>query len=97
MSKYYPTKKFIKNKSIWAVYKGEECLAIGTFDEIEKELNITRETIYGYVSKGYERKIKKRNGLNAIQFVLVEAVKGKPIDYRREYVKRKWRNEWRNK
>lgn len=90
MSKYYPTKKFIKNKSIWAVYKGEECLVIGNFDEIEKKLNITRETIYTYVAKSYK---KKRPGINCIQFVLVEAVKGKPIDYRKEYKKRKWENE----
>lgn len=90
MSKYYPTKKFIKNKSIWAVYKGEECLVIGTFDEIEKELNIKRETIYCYVAKSY-KKIRKTT--NCIQFVLVEPYKGKPIDYRREYAKRKWKNE----
>ena len=90
MSKYYPTKKFIKNKSIWAVYKGEECLVIGTFDEIEKKLHFKRETTYCYVAKSYK---KRRKTTNCIQFVLVEPYKGKPIDYRREYVKRKWRNE----
>ena len=92
MSKYYPTKKFVKNKSIWAVYKGEEEIAFGTFDEIEKKLGIKRETTYGYVSKAYAK--KNKNNPNKLCFVLVEKYVQKPIDYRKIYLKRKWDNEY---
>lgn len=93
MSKYYPTKMFVKNKSIWSVYKGEEEIAFGTFDEIEKQLGIKRETTYCYVSKTYLN--KNKNNPNKICFVLVEPYIQQPIDYHEIYRRRMWKSEYR--
>lgn len=92
MNKYYPTKKFIKSKSIWAVYKGEEEIAFGTFDEIEKKLNLKRTTMFYYVSDVYKRRLSKakRKDKN-ICFVLVEKVKGEPLDFKK-YNRMEWKN-----
>lgn len=93
MSKYYPTKKFIKSKSIWAVYKGEECLAIGDFNELEKKLNLTRDTLFYYVSDSYKKRLlKMKQKETNITFVLVEEIKGEPLDLSK-YNKRKCENE----
>lgn len=95
-NKYYPTKKFIKSKSIWAVYKGEECIIIGNFDDIEKKMNWKRATTFYYVSKSYKNRLSKMKYKNTnIYVVLIEKVKGKPMNYRENYIKRKWESESR--
>ena len=89
MTKYYPTKKYVKCKSIWALYKKEECLCIGTFEEIEKKLGYKRDTLHYYTSNAY-KKMKNRY----VYMVLVEKVKGEPLDYRK-YHRLEWKNEHR--
>lgn len=50
----------------YALYKGEECLAIGTLSEIAKQMNVKEKTIYFYTTPAYKRrcvKSKKRREL----------------------------------
>lgn len=44
---------------IYAMYKGEECLGIGTLEELAKELNVKYETMYFYTTPTYKKRIKK--------------------------------------
>lgn len=81
MTKYYPTKKKIVNKSIWAFYEGEDCIAIGTFEELCEKLNYKLDTLYYYSSNSYKKRLKKFKKKNKKYLILVEKVKGRPIDY----------------
>lgn len=45
----------------YALYKGEECLAIGTKKEISEQLGIKIETLNFYTTKTYKNRIKKLN------------------------------------
>lgn len=45
----------------YALYKGEECLAIGTVDQIAEKLNIKRKTIYFYSMPAYKKRCKGHN------------------------------------
>jgi hypothetical protein len=52
-----------RTKKEYALYKGEECLAIGTIDEIAKQQNVKWETIKFYhtpASKKLDKKGKRR-------------------------------------
>lgn len=42
----------------YAMYKGEECLAIGTIKEIAKQMKIKRETVYFYKTPAYKKRVK---------------------------------------
>lgn len=42
----------------YALYKGEECLAIGTIREIAEKMNVKKETIKFYVTPTYKKRIK---------------------------------------
>lgn len=53
------------DKNIFALYKGEICLAIGSVEEISKELNIKPETVKFYMTPSY----KKRTSENAKRLV----------------------------
>lgn len=46
---------------VYAVYKGEECLAIGTAKEIAKELKVKVETVHFYNTPTYKKRGKKKN------------------------------------
>ncbi len=48
-----------KNVNVYAMYKGEECLGIGTFDELQEILKISRRTLQFYTSPTYKKRIKK--------------------------------------
>lgn len=43
----------------YALYKGEECLAIGTLKEIAKKMNVKERTIYFYTTLTYKKRSKK--------------------------------------
>lgn len=47
-----------KNKE-YALYKGEECISIGTIYEIAKETNVKVETIRFYKTPTYKKRCKK--------------------------------------
>lgn len=47
------------NRNVYAMYKGEECLGIGTLWELEKTLKISRKTLYFYSTPTYKKRAKK--------------------------------------
>ena len=55
---------------IYAMYKGDECLAIGTLIQLSKALNIKIGTLYFYMSPTYKKRVKK--GKNRRELVRVE-------------------------
>lgn len=48
----------------YALYKGEELLAIGSIPEIAKELGVQRETISYYKTQAYQNRLKRRKAVN---------------------------------
>lgn len=44
---------------VYAMYKGEECLGIGTLRELAKELNVKYDTMYFYTTPTYKKRCKK--------------------------------------
>lgn len=49
----------------YAMYKGEECLAIGTSNEICKQMNIKMQTFQYYRTNAYKDRISNRVSKNA--------------------------------
>ena len=49
----------------YAMYKGEECLAIGTSNEICKQMNIKMQTFQYYRTNAYKDRINNRISKNA--------------------------------
>lgn len=43
----------------YAVYKGEEILALGTAKEIAKQLNVKKRTVYFWCMPSYHKRNKK--------------------------------------
>ena len=43
----------------YALYKGEECLAFGTIEEIAKQMGVKRKTIYFYTTPIYKKRCRK--------------------------------------
>lgn len=43
----------------YALYKGEECLAFGTIEEIAKQMGVKRKTIYFYTTPTYKKRCRK--------------------------------------
>ncbi len=58
-------------KKEYALYKGEEILAIGTIPEIAEEMKVKRETIAYYNTRAYQNRIKKRKAQDGNVRVLV--------------------------
>lgn len=57
-------------KKTYALYKGEECLAIGTIDEIAKQQNVKWKTIMFYHSPASKKLEKKVNGKRKVLICL---------------------------
>lgn len=53
-----------KKKKVYALYKGEKLLEIGTIEEIAKKQNTTEATIRYYGSTTYLKKQKKSKDYN---------------------------------
>lgn len=56
----------------YAMYKGEECLAIGTSNEICKQMNIKRQTFQYYRTNAYKDRINNRLSKNARIIIKLE-------------------------
>lgn len=51
----------MKNKiKEYALYKNEECLAIGTIKEIAEQMKVNYKTIYFYTMPIYKRRCKNK-------------------------------------
>ncbi|WP_338630858.1 hypothetical protein [Clostridium baratii] len=57
---------------MYALYKGEKLLSMGTVYQIAKEQNINVKTVYFYGSKANKRRIEKRNGKNSRILIKIE-------------------------
>ena len=44
---------------VYAMYKGEECLGIGTIKELAEMLNVNIKTIKFYLTPTYKKRCKK--------------------------------------
>lgn len=55
----------------YALYKGENILAIGTIGEIAKEMGVQKETIAYYKTQVYQNRLKRRNAINGNVRMLV--------------------------
>lgn len=51
----------------YALYKGEQIVAIGTIREIAKERNLKPGTIEFYKSKVYKRRTKDNNAMRLVR------------------------------
>lgn len=56
----------------YAMYKGEECLAIGTSNEICKQMNIKMQTFHYYRTNAYKDRINNRVSKNARIIIKLE-------------------------
>lgn len=54
----------------YAVYKGEELLAIGTAEECAEVLGVQRDTILFYTYPTYQRRLKKRKASDNVRHVV---------------------------
>lgn len=54
----------------YALYKGEECLAIGTIEEIAKQMKVKYRTIYFYTMPTYKKRCK--NSKNRLTMVCLD-------------------------
>ena len=48
-----------KKRWVYAMYKGEECLAIGTSEEICEQMGISMKTFYFFRTNWYKGLLKK--------------------------------------
>lgn len=55
----------------YALYKGEDILAIGTILEIANKMGVKRDTIAFYKTQAYRNRLKRRNALNGNVRILI--------------------------
>lgn len=55
---------------IYAMYKGDKCLATGTLIQLSKALDIKIQTLYFYLSPTYRERFKK--GKNRRELIRIE-------------------------
>lgn len=51
----------MKKNKVYALYKGEECIAIGTVIQLAKATNVKIDTIQFYTTPTYKRRCKNSN------------------------------------
>ena len=44
---------------IYAMYKGDKCLATGSLVKLSKDLNISIQTLYFYLTPTYRKRVKE--------------------------------------
>lgn len=61
------------SQEIYALYKGDKFLSVGTIKEIAEELNMNPDTVRYYGSGAYKKKLERRiNTVNAKILIRVE-------------------------
>jgi hypothetical protein len=61
-----------KGRWVYAMYKGDECLAIGTSDEICEQMGIKKNTFGFYRTKTYLERAKDLNWKNYKTIVRID-------------------------
>ncbi len=59
-----------KKNKVYALYKKEDCLGIGTVEELAKQFNVGIKTIKFYLTPTYKKRVKK--GINRRVMIRVE-------------------------
>lgn len=55
---------------MYALYKGEKCLGIGTVQQLAQQLNVQLRTIQFYGTDAYKRKLEKRKNSNNAKILI---------------------------
>lgn len=55
---------------IYAMYKGDKCLATGTLIQLSKALDIKLSTLYFYLTPTYKARVKK--GVRRRELILID-------------------------
>lgn len=55
---------------VYAMYKGDKCLATGTLIQLSKALNIKMNTLYFYLTPTYKERVKK--GVCRRELILID-------------------------
>lgn len=61
-----------KDNHVYAFYKGENIISIGTKKEIAKALNLNMHTVTYYVSNAYKERCKKERKTNTEHIEVVD-------------------------
>ena len=61
-----------KDKHVYAFYKGEDIVSIGTKKELAENLNVNIKTITYYVSNAYKDRCKKERKTNTEHIEVVD-------------------------
>lgn len=48
------------SKSVYAIYKGDEFLDLGTTEEMAKKFNVKKETITFWASPAHKKRVKNK-------------------------------------
>lgn len=56
----------------YALYKGEECISIGTIYNIAKQQGVKYDTIMYYGTNAYKKKLAKRKNKNARELICLD-------------------------
>ncbi|MBS4538197.1 hypothetical protein GOQ27_06965 [Clostridium sp. D2Q-11] len=56
----------------YALYKGEDLLAMGTIPELAKRMGVQKDSMAYYRTKAYQNRLKRRNAMNGNVRMLVE-------------------------
>lgn len=62
----------MKDKKIYAIYKGEKFIDVGTRYELAERLGVKPYTIYFYTTNSYKRRNKKENSKRIEIYVIDE-------------------------
>ena len=53
---------------VYALYKGDECLAIGTKAEISKQMGVKKNTLDYYRTKAYKKRVESRKNKHKVGY-----------------------------
>lgn len=59
-----------KINRVYAMYKGDKCLGVGTVEELSKQLNVIEKTIRFYLTPSYRKRFIK--GKNRRELIIVD-------------------------
>jgi hypothetical protein len=62
----------MRKARVYAVYKGDEFIDLGTIEEMVERLGIAKRTFYFYRSIGYRRRCEKLNTPYSATYYIIE-------------------------
>ena len=55
------------DEKIYALYKGDDCIATGTAKEIAEQTGVSVKTIHFYSTPSYKKRVSDKNGRRLIE------------------------------